>query len=71
MQPLATLNLWMDRVRDRERTHDHGILISLADSASVREDCNLDCPTSDTHAPYLLFHRHYSRTVPSSAPAGR
>src|SRR5690606_5891837 len=37
----------------------------------VREDRDLDCPTSDTHAPYLLFRRHCSRTVPSGAPAGR
>ncbi|GLU47526.1 hypothetical protein Nans01_18770 [Nocardiopsis ansamitocini] len=50
--------------RDRECAKHHGVLISLANSAPVREGRDLDCPTSDTHAPYLLFHR---QRLPNSA----
>ncbi|GAA3746121.1 hypothetical protein GCM10022205_36250 [Spinactinospora alkalitolerans] len=54
--------------RDRERAHDHGILIGLANSAPVREGRYRDCPTIDTHAPYLLFHRQFLPHSPKRRP---
>ena len=49
------------RAGDGESTHDHGVLVGGADSAPVREGRDNDFPTSDTHTPFLPFHRPYGR----------
>ncbi|GAA4906745.1 hypothetical protein GCM10023405_30240 [Streptomonospora salina] len=49
---------------DRERAHDHGVLVGRAYSAPVCEGRDRDFPTSDTHTPNLLFQRQWLPNSP-------
>ncbi|GAA2019933.1 hypothetical protein GCM10009800_00820 [Nocardiopsis rhodophaea] len=45
------------RTGNGERPHHNGVFVGRAYSTPVREGCDRDFPTNDTHTPNLLFHR--------------